>query len=197
MKKSLRILGMALVASALFFTACGDKDDDNNDNNNQQQQQQQDDDQASMSLIFGDEAASLGTYQAVIDDSQNPYLFAIAAAGVDAEGKATLPQFQIGFQFDTTAADDHKWTINYLMYSDNAEHYEAVKPNAEWVYQTINAFQFTKFTTDPVMMSFDADVTMQSYYEYAIENVAEEDVTTKQMLLRMKNIHFANGTLRN
>ena len=208
MKKTIKFFALALIAGSLMFAACGEKD--NKSDNNQQEQpnpepQPQPDPEAdtvaSIVVIFDENVADLGIYNAIIDDAQNPYIFGLVAVGKDAEtGAAKLPQFQVGFQFDNEA--ENKWAVNYIQYSENAEHYNAMRtanPNnpCEYVYKTINAFQFTKFETSPVMVSFDADITMQSLYEYMVEGVAEEDVTTKPLLVRVQNFRFVNGNLRN
>ncbi|MBQ7279994.1 MAG: hypothetical protein IJR13_04630 [Bacteroidales bacterium] len=203
MKKTIKFFALALLAGTLMFASCGDKDNDSDKTNTEQgggNQQDETDTIPSIIVIFNDTLADMGIYQAVIDDSQNPYLFALVAVGKDAEtGAAKLPQFQVGFQFDNEA--ENKWQINYIQYSENAAHFAAMKTAnpknpCEYVYKTINSFQFTKFETSPVEVSFDADITMRSLYEHIVENVAEDEVSTKPLLVRVKNFRFVNGSLR-
>ncbi|MBR1793508.1 MAG: hypothetical protein IJ764_07720 [Bacteroidales bacterium] len=212
MKKTLKIFGLALLASTLMFTACS-KDDEKDDkkdntennggNNNNDRDQDEDDDSPSLILLFDNEPAQLGYYQAVIDDSINPYIFSFVAVGVDENNNYTLPQLQITLNYNSEADEDNKWSIPAFYYTDNAEHFAALRANAangaippEWVAKDFNAFVFTKFETSPVVLSFEADATMQSNYEYRIENAPEASLTTKQMLMAAKNIKFVNGRLR-
>lgn len=210
MKKALKIFGLALLAGAVMFTACKKDEEDttkktNNTENNGGNNNTADT-VASIGMEFDGEPAHLGFYQAVVDDSINPYIFSFVGVGVDEEGKYTLPQLQITLNYDAEAASEQKWSIPVFYYTADADHFAALKNKAvqehasqiapEWVAKEVNAFAFSKFETSPVILSFEADVTMQSNYEYSIESTPENLLTTKDLLLVAKNIRFANGSLR-
>ncbi|MBR1793509.1 MAG: hypothetical protein IJ764_07725 [Bacteroidales bacterium] len=193
MKNILKVFGLLFLTGMLALSGCS-KDDD--PKAPEQTPSEEDDNTASMALIFGDEPATFGYYQAVFDDDDNPYFFSFAATGMDANNRLTLPQIQIKLDYDTTAEVGNRFNIPVFYYSDNAEHYNQMKPNPEWVAKEIRTFAFTKFETSPIMLSFEAEATMWSNYEYTVEHRPEEELTTKELVMSAKNINFVNGSLR-
>lgn len=192
MKKAVKIFGLLILTSFVFFMVGCKKDEPQNTDT---PYVEPDNGETTMALIFGDEPAYFGYYQAVFDDNDFPYYFSFAAVGMDSNKQLTLPQIQIQLTYDTAAsASNSRWNVPVFYYSENAERYAQVKP--EWVAKEFHYFQFTKFETNPIVMSFEASATMYSNYEYRHDSIPEAELTTKELLMRAKNIHFVDGSLR-
>lgn len=188
-----KIFGLLVIALSLTVMVSCKKEDEKKPSPNTPQEE--DDGETTMALIFGDEPAFFGYYQAVFDDNDFPYYFSFAAVGMDSNKQLTLPQIQIQLTYDTVATrGEYRWDVPVFYYSENAEHYALVKP--EWVAKEFHYFQFTKFETSPIVISFEASATMCSNYEFRHDSIPEADLTTKELLMRAKNIHFVDGSLR-
>ena len=186
MKNTIKILGVALLSSILFFTACK-KDDDKPQNQQQQNQEQEKDMTPGIAVLLGDNSIAFDTMVAKFDDEENPYFFSMVFANKNNPGK--FPQMLLGYKFDRDAEMKYAMTHCYLYTSQ--EKYTELS-GCDW-QGTIGSIIITDIVDSPLTMSFDCKVTMEDLYEKNIHQSAVTDT----LLIRAKNIPFVRGNLRN
>ena len=184
MKNTLKILGVALMASVLFFTAC--KKDKDDKAQNQQNTEQEKDLTPGIAVLLGENTINFDTMVARFDDDENPYLFSMVFANKNEPGK--FPQMLIGYKFDRDSEMKYAMTHCYLYTSQ--EKYTTLN-SCDW-QGTMGSIVITDVVESPLTMSFDCMITMESLYEQTINH----NTVTDTLLIRAKNIPFTRGTLR-
>lgn len=184
MKNTLKILGVALIASVLFFTAC--KKDKEDKAQNQQNTEQEKDLTPGIAVLLGENTINFDTMVARFDDDENPYLFSMVFANKNEPGK--FPQMLIGYKFDRDSEMKYAMTHCYLYTSQ--EKYTTLN-SCDW-QGTTGSIVITDVVESPLTMSFDCMITMESLYEQTINH----NTVTDTLLIRAKNIPFTRGTLR-
>ena len=157
---------------------------------------------SNVTIVFDGETIALDRYDAVVDDNKMPYIFSLAACRYNENLRVNrLPQIQIVLEYDTVNNPSQKWNVDHFMYSHDSVHFEELKHvdakvKAEYMFDNIEALQFTHFDSEPVSLSFEATAMMKSFYEHAVMGVSEDNVSRKRLKVTINNIVFRNGTLR-
>lgn len=168
-------------------------DDDNKDENSEEQ---------SLTVYFNGKTIHFDRFNALIDDTENPYLLSLVACCRNQElGINRLPQIQIGLKFDSSADESTKWQVAHFLYSEDSLHFEDLKQvdvrvKTEYMFDMIKTLHFNRFETTPVIVSFEATAVMKSFYENAVLNIPEEKTSRRDLTVKVNNFLFYNAKLR-
>ncbi|MBR1517012.1 MAG: hypothetical protein IJ620_02560 [Bacteroidales bacterium] len=192
MKKTLKIFGLALLATSLMFTAC--KKDDEEENNNEEQQQEET--TPTLSITFDGTTTTEFNYLKALysTDVDTLYTRTRAAANWADDGNVTLPYL------DAFVVRDTMWKVTNVEFGNNGNEMNELTDYFEeftgnwWFYRLQNGSTIDDADFSNGNLSYNFNLSVISAYERYIEDKDKEDCTVKDLNIKATKLKFVRAT---
>lgn len=196
MKNIFKIMGLALIAGSLMFTACKKDETDTNTNNDTNQEEQQPT-QGTYSLVFDGTAIANQAYSnAMTAEQQGQTMWLFECAKSRSGNSLALPYFS-ELLVGASTTDMQINSLYTELYLNDVIEDEDGNQYGDWQYDESTTFEFTKVDLNKHMLSCAQTLKMWDYASYtdAVDNGTDEDAAyeaaeRKNLVFNMTNYIF-------